>query len=417
MKFPRRGRLPGAALFLAVLGMLTAAVSAVPAAAAPTPPPRPMTTANPNSFALSWGNDRTTQADNLRKAVNPGGKRVTVGSMLNAANRQAHTQNHKACRDAATTDNGALIGAKAVAYYCLDHADTVNTRWTPQGISGTEDAQPGAGTVNGHRAIVFSWHSGGVGAQGTGTRLSFLDRATNKYIHVLLVRPNSAGTNYSDVSTHAGGIVWYRHYIFVAGPTSGVRVFDTNDLLRLAHNPKASVDPTCTTGFHTSGPHKGKYCGRGYHYLLPEKGQWINQRAGTRYDSMSLERASGRSPVFLTSEYRENSVGRVVRWPSSRMTSFSGTIQPTTAWHQPVRDVQGAFSRGCYYFNSGGGPHHNRHLVRARTTGNKATRWQLGGRGLQDLYWLRSANQLWTLTEPPGTHNRFLYGVHRSACP
>ncbi|GAA0929705.1 hypothetical protein [Streptomyces thermoalcalitolerans] len=237
--------------------------------------------------------------------------------MLDAANRQAHTQNQTACRNNAMTQNGALIGAHAVAYYCLDQADTVNTRWTPQGISGTEDAQPGAGTVDGHRAIVFSWHSGSVGSQGTGTRLSFLDRATNRYIHVLLVRPNSTGTDYSDVSTHAGGIVWYRHYIFVTGPTSGVRVFDTNYLLRLANNPRGNISPTCPTGLHN-----GRYCGRGYHYLLPEIGRWNNQRAGTRYDSMSLERAPGRNPVFLTSEYRTNSVGRVARWTSAAMTRF-----------------------------------------------------------------------------------------------
>lgn len=412
MKFSRRGRVPGAALFLAVLGMLTPAVPATTAAAAPNPPPQPMTAANPNAFSLQWGNDRRTQASQLRTAVNPDGNRITVGSMLDAANRQAHTQNQAACRHNATTHNGALIGAHAVAYYCLDHQDTVNTRWTPQGVSGTEDAQPGAGTVDGHKAIVFSWHSGSVGSQGTGTRLSFLDRATNKYIHVLLVQPNSTGTDYSDVNTHAGGIAWYQHYIFVAGPTSGVRVFDTDYLLQLANNPKGNISPNCPTGLHN-----GRYCGRGYHYLLPEIGRWNNQGADTRYDSMSLERAPGSDPVFLTSEYRTNSVGRVARWTNTDMTRFQGTIHPYVAWHQPVRYVQGAFSRGCYYFNTGGGGSGNRDLVWANTMGNRTPKSQLGGRGLQDLYWLRSANQLWTLTERPGIHNRFVYGVNRPACP
>lgn len=418
MKFPRRGRVPGAPLFLAVLGMLAAAALATPAtatptAAAPVPPPVPMTSANAGAFRLQWGGDRRTQARLLRTAVNPGGNRITVGSMLNAANRQAHTQNQTACRNSALTHNGALVGTQGLAaFYCLDHSDTVNTRWTPQGVSGTEDAQPGAGTVNGHHAMVFSWHADGANTQGT--RLSFLDRGTNrnKYIHVLLVRPNSAGTDYSDVTTHAGGIVWYDHYIFVAGRNSGVRVFDTNYLLRLANNPKGNISPGCPTGLHN-----GRYCGRGYHYLLPEIGRWSSQGTNALYDSMSLERAPGRNPVFLTSEYREDSVGRVARWTSSSMTRFSGTIQATVAWHQPVRDVQGAFSRGCYYFNSGGGPNGNRDLVRANTTGNRTPRSQLGGRGLQDLYWLRSADQLWTLTEHPGVHNRFLYGVHRPACP
>lgn len=412
MRFSTRGRDPGAALFLTVFGLLTAAVPAIPVTTAPHPPLQPMTAADPDAFSLRWGGDRRTQARQLRRTVNPRGTRISVGSMLNTANRQAETEGDSHCRSKATAHDSALIGAHALAYYCLNDRDTANRRWTPQGVSGTEDARPGAGTVDGHKAIVFSWHSGPAGHDGTGTRLSFLDRTTNKYIHVLLVRPNSAGTDYSEVNTHAGGIVWYRHHLFVAGPRSGVRVFDTDNLLRLAHNRKGNVSPDCATGRH-----HGEYCGRGYHYLLPEIGRWNNQRAGTRYDSMSLERAPGRNPVFLTSEFRTTSVGRVARWADSDMTRFDGAIQPYRAWHQPVRYVQGAFSRSCYYFSTGGEHSGNRDLVRAGTPGDRTPASQRGGRGLQAPYWLRSENELWTLTEYPGARNRFIYGVRRPACP
>ncbi|MET8947376.1 hypothetical protein ABZX30_28475 [Streptomyces sp. NPDC004542] len=409
-----RRRVPGTALLLAVLGMLIAALPNNPAAAAPNPPPRPMTAANPGAFTLQWGNDRRAQARSLRRAVNPlnssGTHRVTVGSMLDAADHRARTQSDPNCASNATSaaHNGALRGAHATEFYCLNSVDTVTNRWTPQGVSGTEDARA-AGTVDNHHAIVFSWHHSG--SNQHGTRLSFLDRATNRYINVLLVEPDPAGTDYSEVDTHAGGIVWYQNYIFVAGPQSGVRVFDTTNLLRLSNNPKGNISPTCQTGLRN-----GRYCGRGYHYLLPEIGQWINRAPATRYDSMSLERAPGRTD-FLTSEYRENSVGRVARWTNTSMISFQGVIHPYRAWHQPVRYVQGAFSRGCYYFDMGGGFSGNRYLVWANATGNTTPRWQRGGRGLQDLYWLRSANQLWTLTEHPGIYSRFLYGVHRPACP
>ncbi|MFJ8197844.1 hypothetical protein [Streptomyces sp. NPDC096152] len=414
MRIPRRRRLPGAAFCLAVLGLLAAAAPtrATPAAV-PDPPPVPMTAADPNAFALRWDHDRITQALQLRTAVNPNGGRVPVGSMLNAANRQAHTQNNADCRAQARANNSALNGARAVAYYCLRSDDANTNDWTPQGVSGTEDAQPGAGTVDGHRAIVFSWHAGGErpAPTDTGTRLSFLDRTSNRYIHVLLVVPNSAGNDYSDVTVHAGGIVWYQHYTFVAANEGGVHVFDTNNLLQLANNPKGNTSPGCATGLQN-----GRYCGRGYHYLLPEIGRWSNTASGTRYDSMSLERPPSGGVAFLTSEFRRDSVGRVARWTDSAMTRFQGTIHPYIAWHQPVRYVQGAFSRGCYYFDTGGGGG-NRDLVWANTTGNRTPRSQLGGRGLQDLYWLRSANQLWTLTEHRGTHSRFLYGVNRPACP
>ncbi|WP_225832441.1 hypothetical protein [Streptomyces sp. NK08204] len=415
MTFFRRGRAPGAVLLMAVLGMLVAAVPAAPVTI-PHPAPVPMKPGTPGAFTLRWGNDRRVQARMLRETVNPGGARVTVGSMLDAANRQAHTGNNTHCRHRATGSGGALHGVHVAGFYCLRHDDATDPDWSPQGVSGTEDARSGAGTVDRHKAIVFSWHAGPPGGSGTGTRLSFLDTATKRYIHVLLVVPNAFGTDYSEVSVHAGGIAWYRNYLFVTANQGGLHVYDTRNLLRLAHNPKASVSRHCPTGRQEPG---GSYCGRGYDYLLPEIGRWNNPNsATTRYDSMALERAPGRAPEFLTSEYRTSGVGQVARWTDTELTGFHGTIHPYRAWFQPVRYVQGAFSRGCYYFNTGGGGSGNRDLVVANATGNHRTPVsRTGGRGLQDLYWLRSAEQLWTLTEHPGDGKRVLYGVSRPACP
>ncbi|ALO92349.1 hypothetical protein SHL15_1172 [Streptomyces hygroscopicus subsp. limoneus] len=202
----------------------------------------------PEAFALRWGNDRQTQARMLREAVNPNGARVTVGSMLDAANRNAQTQNNAGCRNRATGSGGALRGVPFAVLYCLNSKDTTDDDRTPQGINGTEDAQPGTGTVDRHKAIVFSWHEGRPGSSGTGTRLSFLDTATNRYIHVLLVEPNDDGTDYGEVSVHAGGIVWYQNYIFVADNQRGIHVYDTTNLLQLARNPKGTTSPTCPTG-------------------------------------------------------------------------------------------------------------------------------------------------------------------------
>ncbi|MEV6946091.1 hypothetical protein AB0N07_29700 [Streptomyces sp. NPDC051172] len=413
MKIPRRGRVTGTMLFLAVLGMLAAAVPAA-LAAAPNPPPVPMQPGTPGAFALRWGDeDLRVSARKLRAAVNPNGAQVTVASMLNAANIPAQTQDNTGCRNQATGSGGALQGVDVEAFYCLRHDDAVDADWTPQGISGTEDAEPEDVPVD-QRAIVFSWHEGPPGGSGMGTRLSFLKTANNKYIHVLLVVPNEAGTDYSEVALHAGGIAWYRNYIFVTANTGGLRVFDTTNLLQLAHNPKGSTSKTCKTGLDERS---GRYCGRGYDYLLPEIGRWDNSNSTTtRYDSMSLERAPGRAPEFMTSEYRTNSVGQVVRWTDTALTSFQGTIHPFRAWFQPVRYVQGAFSRSCYYFNTGHSPSTG-YLVAANATGNTKPVSQPGGQGLQDLYWLRSAEQLWTLTEYPGDGKRVLYGVSRPKCP
>ena len=53
-----------------------------------------------------------------------------------------------------------------------------------------------------------------------------LDGGGSGYSSATLVIPS--GRTVKPIKTHAGGIAWYKHYLFVAETHVGVRVFDTN---------------------------------------------------------------------------------------------------------------------------------------------------------------------------------------------
>ncbi|MGW2747018.1 hypothetical protein [Streptomyces sp. NPDC001450] len=403
-------RLPSAGIALTTLALLC--VGAVGAAAAPVPPPKPMSSANPANFTLSWGNEHRADAESLRRTINPGGASVRLGTVLDSADSR---QADKRCDDA-TDQGGALTNvANLTDWYCLTRQNSVTDQWTPQGVSGTEDAAYPGDRVDGRRAFVFSWHEGPVGGSGDGSRLSFLDPDTAQYVHVLLVEPrkrSDGSVTFGNLRTHAGGIAWYGNYIFVADVHGGLHVFDMRNMLDLEHSEVGQADPDPDIGLHFSA--------RNYAFALPEIGTWQN-RGDATYDYMSLDHSVSGPPEALTGEWCNPTaanatcqVGRVARWKIGDLTSFSGTAQATTAYHQPTPYTQGAASwQGCYYFNDGG--RGNSYLITARPGSTPA--WRQGGRGLQDLYVLPSRNELWTITEFTGVGRRVLYGVHQPSCP
>lgn len=431
MRLPVPGRPLGAALLLPALVALTVAWhpwrgaggTAHPAVA-PNPTVKPMATAPTTNVSLKWQVDRRVQAAALRTAVNVKGERVRMGDILRNAPYTA-TPNCDAPKKGAMKN---MLKTPGYNWYCLMAADAEDKDWTPQGVSGTDDAYP-EGTVDGRHAIAFSWHAGPVGVRPAppGARLTFLDTdpKSNKYEHVLLVRPTEDGKSYEDVTTHAGGIVWFTHYVFVVSVTGGVSVFDTADMLGLLGNPQGNVTDRKRIGAYTDPvTHKVTYYGHGYSYLLPEIGQWHNQDPKTTYDYMSLPANRDNALTGEWCNYKDscNYRGRVLRWSMPELLGFEKkgfkqVITPIEAWFQPYPGTQGGFSNKCYYFDNGGGiAGSDGHLITAWADGSKPV-VRVGGKGLQDLYWRRSDNQLWTVTEHPGVGRRVLYGIDRPSCP
>ena len=77
------------------------------------------------------------------------------------------------------------------------------------------------GQYEGKTVILTSWYYRGPGVN-KGVRVSFVDYANPsapRYRHVLLVEPYTdapGNPNFRTVPVHAGGIVWYGHYLYVA---------------------------------------------------------------------------------------------------------------------------------------------------------------------------------------------------------
>lgn len=79
----------------------------------------------------------------------------------------------------------------ALSFESTDDFDDVNTsKWYPQGISSTADAL-GAGTYDGKDGFIVSWRQ----HDDESVRVTFIDRETNKYRHVLLVDPSAVSSS------------------------------------------------------------------------------------------------------------------------------------------------------------------------------------------------------------------------------
>ena len=103
-----------------------------------------------------------------------------------------------------------------------------------------------------------------------GARVSIVDTWGLEYRHVILAEPVCNGTmvggqcngtaTYEPLasatsSNHAGGIVWYKNYLYVADTTKGFRVFDLTRIQKVKTGEKNHL-----------GYHAGDNVYYGYNY-------------------------------------------------------------------------------------------------------------------------------------------------------
>lgn len=221
------------------------------------------------------------------------------------------------------------------------HGDDVTTDWFPQGMSTTGTADGADGQIQGRSAVAVAWHYENKPKQnepvGTGCqthnllKLSFIDRETKKYRHVLLAEPTVSGTdsNFKFVTGHGGGIVWYGNYIYVTDTIRGLRVFDINKM--------AKVD-SYGEGVSTYGVNGGKSSACGYGYVLPQvhfysqpsctSGTGDRTVAPTEpicHSWLSLDKTSGKPYKLVSGEYHMGPGGRVVRY---QLNDFGAATHP-----------------------------------------------------------------------------------------
>ncbi|MFF3708456.1 hypothetical protein [Streptomyces phaeochromogenes] len=201
---------------------------------------------------------------------------VTTNYTTNSSGASDPWMNLRSMRACSGNETKALPPVTKKVAWCWSaaHSDDDTGRWWPQGMSSTGTADGGDGAIQGKHVTAVAWHyktyTRDAAADKDGCRtnnllkLSFIDRDTAKYRHVLLAEPtstSSSASNFKFVAGHAGGIVWYGNYIYVTDTSNGIRVFDINKL--------AKVD-TYGSGVSTYGISGGKSSACGYPYVLPQ---------------------------------------------------------------------------------------------------------------------------------------------------
>lgn len=345
--------------------------------------------------------------------------------------------------------------------YCLDSDDTASREWVPQGVTSVSDARDdelwgdhqallitsydnyNPGTVDGVRCVTSSNDA----CNEKGVRVTFLDPATGKYRHVLLVWPyiNSFGHVSFDAlhardnpppaqsGIHAGGIVWYGDYLYVADTTRGLRVFDMRHIVDLDPDGDPDTDDPTQDGLTSNvtdklqiGRQHNVFYAYGYRYVMPQVATWVNnvppdnpgssdcpKNGAPKFSYVSLDRASVPDQL-ITGEYCDPtsanpSNGRVALWPLNGGTGEllwqrvgdDDVVRATDAFRLPVSNVQGAtIVGGRWYFSKSRGCGNGQLVVATHGSGGwsvEATRQAAAGP--EDLSYWHGQNLVWTVTE------------------
>ncbi|MER6995022.1 hypothetical protein [Streptomyces sp. NPDC000410] len=322
--------------------------------------------------------------------------------------------------------------------YCFESADAKSKEWIPQAVTGVSDATKDEKWGTERPILIGSYDAinpgrkNGCGAkesdqcQEKGVRITFVDPATKKYRHALLVWPyvdKSKKINFDAVHAnekkgqngiHIGGMAWYKNYLYVADTYNGIRVFDMSKIMDLDPDNKPSTKDKVAGGYKTDITAKGKNkIGRhgktwysfGYRYVMPQVATWTfkakqynkakekdtKDRNGKvikkgkkitycatsgapKSSYLSIDRSV--SPhVLVMGEYcrptdKHPSTGRLTGYAidskSGRLVSGGGvTKTPAWGYYLPAEGIQGAAHHdGVYYLNQSN-LHANGKIIRA----------------------------------------------------
>lgn len=425
--------------------------------------------ATPGDFTLSPGAmnaDTTTRVTRLDSVLPKSG----VQNLLTAANRTAVSS---CVRDPFGTAPDPDIR------YCLQNDDSISREWVPQGFTGVSDAQDdelwgSAGNIQLY-ASYDGWDPGrendpnpatgdctaaeleaNDACNQKGVRITFLQNRVNpvtgvpeiKYRHVLLgwTYENSAdhisfdGLHASEYpiqkGVHAGGIVWYGNYLYVADTRNGLRVFDMRTIMDLdpdgdpgTHDAMgADTDGVKTTANvedkTKAGRHNNVWYSFGYRYVMPQVAAWKfkstqSNPSGSyacvatgapKASYVSLDRSTVPDRLLMGEYCRPGSgypsTGRIASYPVADLEGRSADV-PAEGWanYLPMTNGGGqgaAAYNGTLFVNESKGTDEPGNLWRYRW--NNGALVQNGqaiktARGAEDLYLDRGMGRLWSISE------------------
>ncbi|MEV8126716.1 hypothetical protein AB0P07_21900 [Streptomyces sp. NPDC085944] len=276
----------------------------VPAPAAPV-------AGRPGDFRLAAGSDLSGLVEQLDAALPKQG----LTALMEQANRTSG-RGAEDCGETAVHGSDLPLSDRV----CWASDDATSTEWIPQAITGVSDAQEDEdwGTSDSDPVAVGSYDDKNPGRSDysagrdscvrpiasdacneKGVRVTFFNQATKKYRHVLLVWPfinfydhisfdalhAREGVCYEVVTEdcaaqngiHAGGMVWYGNYLYVADTANGIRVFDLRRIMDLnPDNDSATQDemqdglPSDLTDKKRSGRQNNVWYAYGYRYVMPQ---------------------------------------------------------------------------------------------------------------------------------------------------
>ncbi|WP_371784862.1 hypothetical protein [Streptosporangium subroseum] len=342
-----------------------------------------MTAVSVEPFGLKWNGDGF-EAGIL--ALGKDLKRVPLDEVLDKANRVSKR------KGAAGTGAFGSMKPKPVDWYCFDADDNATREWYPQGLTCASDAGAGG------NVFVVSWYHDPSSGAERGIRLSFLDAASLRYRHVLLVTARADG-NIAPINIHAGGVAWYGGLLYVADTSRGLRVFDTRHIYEIDGDDK-----------NTIGKKGGVHNAFGYRYVMPQTGAWVSTGTAT-FSFAAIDRTT-EPDSLISGEYVDTpgKFGRVARWPltsdGSLRADAGGAASALDAYRLPETKIQGALSHnGTWYLSQAGGSTKNGTLVVVGDTIKKRP-YPVGP---EDLTCVRDKKTLWSVTEFAG--RRVVYGV------
>jgi hypothetical protein len=350
-----------------------------------------------HGLRLTRGADDTAGIEALAGMV---GGRVGLAGLLDHLDRRGHR----------TWAPGRAVRLA----FTWDRQDRRTQRWWPQGISTSADADPA--DVGGRQLVVTTWYAKDLGDGHRGSRISFVDLASSRYAHVLLVVPRQVdgGLRVEPLKIHAGGVAWVGPWLHVAATARGLYTCHLEDLVRIPD--------------HVAGPDHSRLAvdeerihAFGYRHLLPVR---FAYRAFTdegherlRYSFLSFDRESS-PPQLVAGEYgRGSQTRRLVRYPIDPSTMLLedgeyGHARPLHLDEGGVGHAQGAAVAGGRYFVTASHGPWTRGSVYVGRPGQWAHRRRALPMGPEDIAYWPERDELWSLSEHP--RRRWVFGVPRS---
>jgi hypothetical protein len=320
--------------------------------------------------------------------------RGSYGSLANLASKGYERLNIGQVADAAMTDTKQCKLETVDSRLDWNNNTTCqayDAAWSPQAISGSGSS----GWSDPNDIMLVSWNNTG----DVRSRLTVLNKTTNKQVFVDLVRPCKQAGGYCWLSsaaagacgtTHAGGIAWYRNHLFVADDEC-IIVFDLNTLFQDSKR-----------------------------VMLPTTGYWRQTSATLKYNNIALD-TSGTTPQLIVGESNKptnpdntgcekeyfahwdldpNTTDLKLDTGSTAKASSDKSYSTAICLLQGIAHYKGEYIMST--FKVGDGVDYT-YRVRTSASGPSDTRFRMQKSNTEGIYLDTSTNWFWTLTELAGT--------------